>query len=67
MLNLLGYGTPLFDELGRPRGAVHTLVDITERKRHEAKLAKLMQETDAQARLFDATLSSIKDLAYTFF
>ena len=66
VLNLLGYGTPLFDEKGHPRGAVHTLVDITERKRHEVKLAKLMQETDAQARLFDATLSSITDLAYTF-
>lgn len=66
VLNLLGSGTPLLDERGRPRGAVHTLVDITERKRHEAKLAKLMQQTDAQARLFDATLSSIKDLAYTF-
>jgi PAS domain S-box-containing protein len=66
VLNLLGSGTPLLDAAGQPRGAVHTLVDITERKRHEKKLAKLMQQTDAQARLFDATLSSIKDLAYTF-
>jgi len=66
VLNLLGSGTPLLDEQGKPRGAVHTLVDITERKRHEVKLAKLTQQADAQRRLFDATLSSIKDLAYTF-
>ena len=33
--HLLSYGTPLLDEQGQPRGAVHTLVDITERKRSE--------------------------------
>ncbi|HTH46813.1 MAG TPA: PAS domain-containing protein [Candidatus Limnocylindria bacterium] len=44
--------------------AVHT--DITERKQQELRLARAMRETDAQARLFDAMLSSIKDLAYTF-
>jgi PAS domain S-box-containing protein len=66
VLNLLGSGTPLLDDQGQPRGAVHTLVDITEQKRHEVNLAKLMQQADAQARLFDATLSSIQDLAYTF-
>jgi PAS domain S-box-containing protein len=33
--DLLGYGTPLLDERGRPRGAVHVLVDITKRKRAE--------------------------------
>jgi PAS domain S-box-containing protein len=44
--------------------AVHT--DITSRKQHEADLAELVQQKDAQARLFDATLSSITDLAYTF-
>jgi PAS domain S-box-containing protein len=35
---VLGYGTPLFDEQGRPRGAVHVLVDITERKHAEEAL-----------------------------
>ena len=35
---LLAYGTPLLDEQGRPRGAVHTLVDITEHKQAEALL-----------------------------
>ncbi len=66
VLNLLGSGTPLFDAQGRPRGAVHTLIDFTERKRQELRLARVMAQTDAQARLFDAMLSSIKDLAYTF-
>jgi PAS domain S-box-containing protein len=36
--HVLGYGTPLRDEEGRPRGAVHVLVDITERKRAEDEL-----------------------------
>ncbi len=36
--HLLGYGTPLRDEQGRPRGAVHVLVDITDRKRMENML-----------------------------
>jgi PAS domain S-box-containing protein len=38
VLNLLGSGTPLLDDQGQPRGAVHTLVDITERKRVESML-----------------------------
>jgi PAS domain S-box-containing protein len=33
--SLLGYGTPLLDKQGRPRGAVHVLVDITEREKAE--------------------------------
>jgi len=33
--HLLGYGTPLHDEHGRPRGAVHVLADITRHKQAE--------------------------------
>ncbi|MCE5265621.1 MAG: PAS domain S-box protein [Deltaproteobacteria bacterium] len=36
--HVLGYGTPLRDEKGEPRGAVHVLVDITERKLAEEAL-----------------------------
>ena len=57
---------PLRDAQGNVEFALAVAQDISDRKRHEAELAKLMQQTDAQARLFDATLSSIKDLAYTF-
>ena len=39
--HMLGYGTPLRDEDGQPRGAVHILVDITERKRAEEALREL--------------------------
>jgi PAS domain S-box-containing protein len=51
---LLAYGTPLLDEQGRPRGAVHTLVDITERKQAEALL-----------RQNEALFSSLVNLAPT--
>jgi PAS domain S-box-containing protein len=36
--DVVGYGTPLRDAQGRPRGAIHVLVDITERKRAEEQL-----------------------------
>jgi two-component system CheB/CheR fusion protein len=36
--HVLGYGTPLLDGQGRPRGAVAILVDITEHKRIETEL-----------------------------
>ena len=44
MRHLLGYGTPLRDAEGRPCGAVHALVDITERKQTEDALRKSEQE-----------------------
>ncbi len=43
---VLGYGSPLLNREGRPRGAVHVLVDITERKQAEAAL----QESEARFR-----------------
>ena len=39
--HVLGYGTPLLDPQGRPRGAVAVLVDITARKQAEEELQKL--------------------------
>jgi len=38
--HVIGHGTPLLDEQGRPRGAVHVLVDMTERKLADEALRK---------------------------
>ena len=57
---------PLRDAAGKAEFALAVAQDITERKRQEVELANLMRQKDAQARLFDVTLSSIADLAYTF-
>lgn len=57
---------PLRDGDGKVEFALAVAQDISDRKRYETELAKLVVQKDAQARLFDATLSSIKDLAYTF-
>ncbi len=48
---VLGYGTPLLDEQGCPRGAVHVLVDITQRKRAEEALR---ESEERYHRLFDS-------------
>ncbi|MDB6154149.1 MAG: hypothetical protein JWL90_2602 [Chthoniobacteraceae bacterium] len=42
--HVLGYGTPLFDDAGRPRGAVHVLVDITERIVAVQKLKEALEK-----------------------
>ncbi|MFA6291157.1 MAG: ATP-binding protein [Victivallales bacterium] len=42
--HVLGYGTPLLNEHGLPRGAVHVLVDITERKKAEENLNNILEE-----------------------
>ena len=59
VLNLLGYGTPLLDEQGNPRGAVHTLVDITERKRGEVILRQAKEAAEAANRSKDDFLAAL--------
>ena len=44
--HVLGYGTPLLDGQGRPRGCVAALVDITERKRAEEALRQSLERLD---------------------
>jgi two-component system, chemotaxis family, sensor kinase Cph1 len=50
---VLGYGTPLRDDKGKPRGAVHVLVDITERKRAEEQLKRLTEQLERSNKALD--------------
>jgi PAS domain S-box-containing protein len=56
---LLGYGTPLLDDAGRPRGAVHVLVDITARKQGEEALRGSEQLARSQWAEAEAALESV--------
>lgn len=47
-------------------GVVLNFVDITKRKEAEEELRAAARAREQQARLFDTTLSSIADFAYTF-
>jgi len=57
---------PERDADGAVRGWVSTIADVTFMQESQQKMDDLMARIDAQARLFDATLSHIADLAYTF-
>lgn len=46
-------------------GVVLNFVDVTELKRQEEELIKSARRFEQQARIFDTTLSSIADFAYT--
>lgn len=59
-------GRPSYDSQGRLHGMVGVVQDITERKRQVQELEELSRKIETQARLFDATLSNIADLAYSF-
>lgn len=48
-IDFLPYPTPIFDELGNLIGAVNMLVDITEQKRAQARLALMAREVDHRA------------------
>jgi PAS domain S-box-containing protein len=55
-VNVLGDAVPLLDESGRPRGAIGTFVDITERKQAE----KALEESELRYRqLFERSESAL--------
>ncbi|HLL55566.1 MAG TPA: ATP-binding protein [Myxococcaceae bacterium] len=62
---VLGHAAPLFDEAGRPRGAIGAFVDITERKRAEENERFLGEATAllASSLDYDATLGKLTGLA----
>ena len=61
--HVLGYGTPLLDEQGHPRGAVHVLVDITDRKQAEEALLKAHEELEHRVQKRTAQLRESEKIA----
>ena len=57
--HLLAHGTPLKDAQGRPRGAAHVLVDITERKRSEEALEQAKAAAEAASVAKNQFLASM--------
>jgi PAS domain S-box-containing protein len=47
VFNLFGYASPLFDEQGKPRGAVSAFIDISDRKRNEA----ILRDSEERVRM----------------
>ncbi|MEJ7847971.1 MAG: PAS domain S-box protein [Pyrinomonadaceae bacterium] len=54
------------DAHGEIIGAITSFIDITERRRTEQGLIDLNAEVERQSLLFDTTINSITDFAYTF-
>ena len=55
--HLSGYGTPLLDDQGLPRGTVAVLLDITERKRAEEALREAKGQLDLRVQERTAELT----------
>jgi len=54
------------DALGRAARFPGVLIDITERKRAEAELARVTAESEQRKRLYEAILSGTPDFVYVF-
>jgi PAS domain S-box-containing protein len=59
--HVVGYGVPLRDDQGRPRGATHVLVDITERKQAEEELRKARNDLEQKVQQRTTELQSAKE------
>lgn len=58
-IHFLPYPTPIFDELGNLLGAVNMLVDITEQKKAQERLAMMAREVDHRANNLLAVMQGI--------
>ena len=58
--------TPYRTSEDRIKGTIVAFVNITKSKRQEIELAELNRRIKQQAEIFDITLSTINDFAYTF-
>ncbi|QVL29930.1 PAS domain-containing protein [Telmatocola sphagniphila] len=57
---------PIKDEIGRIKFLALSGMDVTDRKRAEENLARLITESERQRRLYDTILSNTPDLVYVF-
>lgn len=57
--HVVGYSTPLRDDEGRPRGAIHVLVDITERKQAEEELVRAKEAAEDAAKTKQAFMANM--------
>lgn len=66
-IQILGNAVPLFDEEGRPRGAVGAFLDVTERKRIEQELRLATERFRISLRNTPITVfNQDRDLRYTW-
>lgn len=61
-VSLLGNATPLFDKQGQVRGSVAAFIDISDRKRAEARERLLSREVDHRAKNVLAVVQAIVQL-----
>ena len=66
VVHTLMSASPLYDGDGRVRGAVATVLDVTERKRAEKALARIAAESERQQRLYETVLTNTPDFMYVF-
>lgn len=59
------HSSPIYNE-GELTGGIHMLVDISAKKKSEARLLSEFTESEHQKRLYEAIISSTPDLVYVF-
>jgi PAS domain S-box-containing protein len=60
-MNVLGNATPLFDENGRPRGAVSAFIDISNRREMERALMQAKEEAERNLAQLETVMANISD------